>query len=341
MRHPARFVFAGSLWWIAYVVLIEIVLGTDLPTSIDTALRVTFAIISPHEAVTFAWKASHPNAPVSTVVAGVGWMGWSVIVYFTFLIPALVAAMIERLPALASSLSPLMPPQVWQFVERYSESLSGSMGTMLHDVNDLDEDTRTLLEESRTETLRTVADLVRSWYLDQGEDLNANASFMRVTRGSDYRGDPTAGVLYSNKPVSENEYVLELVGWAYESDQLPNTLLLAIDRTNPSPGAPYAIVHDEPDGIADTRDAKEWRRRHVTDQALVDVMAYFDRVPFRSFMSIPVRDGSGGIVGSLSIQVDQPRKFMSGNAETMQLVALIDPICYFLAWIERRRSDAV
>jgi hypothetical protein len=333
VRHTARFVAAGAVWWIAYVVFVELVLGDDLPTAFDKALRVTFAIVSPHEAVTFAWQASHPNVPTPSYVSAVGWMGWSVIIYFTLMIPGLVASMIERLPALATSVSSLMTPEVSGFVEPYSKSLGAFMKAMMHDTAAVDDETRSLFVQARLRALLAVATLVRSWYLDETEKLHANASFMRLIPGSKYP-NPAVTELYSKKPVSQYERVLELDGWA-KPDDMPATLFLAVDERSPYPGAPKAVVDDEPSGISDTRSESEWRAGGVSDATLKAVVAYFKTVPFRSFISVPVHEGEK-IIGVVSMQVDQPNKLVLGNGDTSQLVALVQPICYFLAWIERK-----
>jgi hypothetical protein len=198
------------------------------------------------------------------------------------MIPGLVASMIERLPALATSVSSLMTPQVSGFVELYSRSLGAFMKAMMNDTATFDNETGDLFVEARRSALVCVATLVRNWYLDDAEKLHANASFMRLISGSKYPS-PEVKELYSNRRVSEYGRILELVEWA-NPHGLPATLFLAVDEHSPYPGAPKAVVDDEPSGISDTHSQRQWQDGGVNDATLKEV----EKVPFRSFISLPV-----------------------------------------------------
>jgi hypothetical protein len=340
LRHPAEFLLAAVAWWATFVVALTVLLDIPFRYSLETGLEIAFTITAPPDAVSSQYHRVHPHiAYTPMLVQVVGAAGWTVIVFFTFLIPALVAAMIERLPL---TLRSLMHDDVWSFFERYSDLLS-AFTKMMVEAGSLppeksDEKTAQLLQANRVQVLRAVASIATYWFRGQ-IDLNANASFLRKIRGADY-ADPNERVLYSDKPARDHEYLLELDGWAEETVGLSQTLLLPLDSARSHPGAPYAVVNGEFDVVSNAQDPEEWRRRGETPSQVKETIRYFENLQFRSFVSIPVYDmGNENVIGALTVHVDKPKVLDSRNPETADLVETLGRFRYFLAWLERRSKN--
>jgi hypothetical protein len=331
-RNPGLWLTTGILWWVAYLILL-VMLGSSFGDAIEAALQITFGITAPAQAVSTALHLSGGRLPP----AGVAAAGWSVIVAFTLLIPALVALMLERLPNLVVTVRGLMDTETWEFFSTYTTVLGTYLTAVVRASSSTTAPTNEALRSTRADAIATVADLITFWYRDEVK-LNANASFMRYMPG-DQSSRPDAETLYGNGlPASKSSMVLELTDWAVPSTDLPSHLVLHVDASNPRPGAPYAAVRGEVDGIANTLDRSEWRRRGLNEREINEAMDYFRSVPFRSFFSIPVRDEANRTarpLGVLSIQVDRPNVFAFGKPDTDDLVALVERLCYFLGWLER------
>lgn len=324
------------MWWCLYLVLL-VFCGIGISAAFNATLEITFGITGPPTAIENVYGKAHAVSTIPPFIKLVGVLGWSLIGLYTLLIPAIVALILERLPNLVASLRGLAPSEVWEFLRLYTKLQHDYTTTIIREPHVARSTAGSAkISEVRRTALQAIASLVTYWY--RGEiELNVNASFMRLLKGSGYP-DPAARVLYADVPAGEVDQLLELDGWAFPHHTLPETLLLKVDLHRPRPGAPHAVVHQEPDVISNTLDAAEWRRRDVEADEVTNVLEYFGSVPFRSFFSIPVfdlSDPSNRVIGVLSVQVDQEGVFVVGNPETRDLVELISRLCYFLAWLER------
>jgi|GEM_PF-1022104 hypothetical protein len=341
LRHPAGFLVAAVAWWGTFVITLTLFFGIPFRYSVETGLEIAFAITAPPDAVSNQYREVHHISNTPFIVQVVGAAGWTVIVFFTFLIPALVAAMIDRLPRVVLTLRSLMNAEVWGFFKRYADLLAAYTTIMVEGAElsrDGDSGVGQLLRDNRVQVLGAVASVTTYWYRER-IDLNANASFMRVIQGADST-DPSAPVLYSNATAGAHVRLLELDGWAHLNEGLPQTLLLPLDDLSPRPGAPYAVVHGEFDVVSDAQDADEWNRRGETPGQIDAEIGYFKQVQFRSFLSIPVHDMTNQtVIGALTVQVDKPGIFEHRNPETADLVEMLGRFCYFLAWLERKSKN--
>jgi hypothetical protein len=346
IRHAGLWLAAGILWWVAYLIFL-VTIGITFGEAIEAILEITFGITAPAQAVKTALASSGAQSPAGEHFAGI--VGWTVIVAFTLLIPALIALMLERLPNLVVTIRGLMDPEAWEFFSKYNTIL-GTYLTAVVRASTTERPTSEAIGETRADAITTIADLVTFWYRDEVE-LNANASFMRLLPGNESSMRDSETLYGKGVIASASAWVLELTDWAVSSSDLPSKLVLYVDESRPRPGAPYAVMKHKVDGISNALDRAEWRRRGLTESETDEALDYFRSVPFRSFFSIPVRDEanpSGPPLGALSVQVDRPNVFGIGKADTDDLVALIERLCYFLAWLERmerygnptRREDA-
>jgi hypothetical protein len=341
VRRPAVWLTAGFVWWCLYVLLL-LLCGIGKSTALNAILEITFGITGPPLAITQAYGVDHAGQAPPPFIKFVGMLGWSLIAMYTLLIPAVVALILERLPNLVASLRGLAPSEVWEFLKHYAELQHSYTSTVIREpqVDRKGGDIERIAEVRRT-ALQAIASLVTYWYRG-GIDLNTNASFMRLWKGSEYP-DAEAAMLYSNAVARDAQHLLELDGWAYPHHALPQTLLLNVDRDRPRAGGPYAVIQRTRDVVSNTLDAAEWRRRDANADEVGTLLEYFGSVPFRSFFSIPVFDlwdPSNRVIGVLSVQVDQEGVFVAGNPDTEDLVALISQLCYFLAWLEKTRNNA-
>jgi len=336
-RHAGLWLMFGILWWCGFLLLL-VSLGATFVAALEATLEITFGITAPMAAVRTALGLT--ASQVSGGAQFAGSIGWTVIIAFTLLIPALVALMLERLPNLVVTVRGLMDPEVWDFFSRYSTVLGTYLNTVARS-SATQPPTKEALRETRADAVATIAELVTYWYRDE-VTLNANASFMRLLPG-DQSSMPDTKPLYGNGAIaSATPLVLELTDWAFPSPDLPEHLVLNVDQSKPRPGAPFAVLERKVDGIANALDRSEWRGRGLNDRETDEAINYFRSVPFRSFLSIPVLDEanrSDPALGALSIQVDRPNVFVIGKADTDDLVALIQRLCYFLAWLERMERD--
>lgn len=337
MRRPGAWLIGGLVWW--FVNLVALLLcGINPGKSLNTLLEITFAISAPPDAVAKAYHATYGNVPVPDAVRLVGSLGWTVIVAFTLLIPALVALILERLPNIVATLWPLASTEVWSFFRRYTGLMTTYHQIIVRERYASADDTTSALSkipELRVAALRATASIVQFWY--RGEiAFNVNASYMRLVSSGEMAENGL--LLYaSGEPADQ---ILELDGWAHQLADLPSRLMLNVDRTRPRPGAPFAVVNQRPDVVANTLDPAEWRQRGLLLHEVEETLDYFRSVPFRSFVSIPVWDIFGNdVIGVVSVQVDKPAIFVAGNPETDDLVELVGRFCYFLSWLEARRKD--
>jgi hypothetical protein len=336
VRHAGLWLALGIVWWTAFLIFLAAI-GATFADSLEATLEITFGITAPAAAVKEALRLTGALTPAARFAGSVG---WTVIIAFTMLIPAVLALMLERLPNLVVTVRGLMDPEAWEFFSMYSSVLGGNLSAVVR-ASVSARPSIQALRETRADAIATVAELVKFWYRDELE-LNANASFMRLLRGAD-ASTPQLPALYgSGATSSESPWILELTDWAILSSDLPAELNLYVDEVRPRPGAPFAAIKGKVDGIANVLDRSEWRRHGLTESETDEAVDYFRTVPFRSFVSIPILDegnASGRPLGVLSIQVDRPTVFAVGKPETDDLVALIQRLCYFLRWLERMERD--
>jgi hypothetical protein len=333
VRKAGLWLTCGILWWVAYLILL-VTLGAPFGQAMEATLEITFGIAAPGQAVRAALATTGKRIADGEHFAGV--VGWTVIVAFTMLIPAVIALMLERLPNLVVTIRGLMDPEAWEFLSTYSAVLEKYLAAVVRASSTIPPSVAAV-RETRRDAIATIADLVTFWYRDEVE-LHANASFMRYVAGTQ-SSMPDEQLLYgaAGTTALQSDWVLELTDWAVKSSELPVHLALNVDPNDPRPGAPYAIINRKVDGISNALDRAEWRRRGMTESEIDEAMDYFRSVPFRSFVSIPVFNGadpSGLPLGALSLQVDRPNVFTIGKSDTDDLVALIGRLCYFLAWLE-------
>lgn len=89
LRHPAGFLVAAVAWWGTFVITLTLLFGIPFRYSVETGLEIAFAITAPPDAVSNQYHAIHPHiSSTPLIVQVVGAAGWTVIVFFTFLIPA-------------------------------------------------------------------------------------------------------------------------------------------------------------------------------------------------------------------------------------------------------------
>ncbi|MEA2338012.1 MAG: hypothetical protein QOE82_2019 [Thermoanaerobaculia bacterium] len=335
VRHAGVWLALGVLWWTAFLVLL-IVLGASVTDALEATLEITFGITAPAIAVKNALRLTGASTPAAQFA---GSIGWTVIIAFTMLIPALVALMLERLPNLVVTVRGLMDPEAWEFFSKYSTVLGRYLSAVSRSSTS-PPPSREALQETRADAIATIAELVTFWYREEVE-LNANASFMRLVPGSASATRDLPALYGNGATVADSPWVLELTDWGIPSGDLPSHLVLFVDYDKPRPGAPFAVVKNRVDGITNALDRSEWRRHGLTDAETEEAVEYFRSVPFRSFVSIPVLDEnpSDRPLGTLSIQVDRPNVFVIGKSETDDLVALIQRLCYFLAWLERMERN--
>jgi hypothetical protein len=247
--------------------------------------------------------------------------------------------MLERLPNLVVTVRGLMDPEAWEFFSKYSTVLGRYLSAVSRSATS-PHPSRVALQETRADAIATIAELVTFWYREEVE-LNANASFMRLVPGSASSMRDLHALYGHGVTAADSQWVLELTDWGVPSGDLPTHLVLFVDYERPRPGAPYAVVKNKVDGITNVLDRSEWRRHGLTESETDEAIDYFRSVPFRSFVSFPVFDEgpSDRVIGALSIQVDRPNVFAIGKSETDDLVALIQRLCYFLAWLERMERD--
>lgn len=257
---------------------------------------------------------------------------------FALLFRALIAAIVEQLPAVVGTLRAMMPDEVREFVHAYRRLVTNYSATMLR-VPEGEPVSGELIDRLRNEALNAVVQIVAFWFKRRVE-LNVNASFLRL-RTSEEWPNPDERVLYSDHTARDQARFLELAGWARQVPGVPEHLLIAIDEKLPHRGAPAAVVFEAPDIVPNSLDRDFWRSQGLSENRIDETVGYFEAVPFRSFFSMPVkRIGDGRIVGALTVQVDRPNVFVAGNDDTNELVDLIEPFCYFFAWLETKRDDA-
>lgn len=113
----------GMVWWVVYLLCL-LLCGIDFGASLSALLEITFAITAPPKAVAEAYLGTFGKVDIPLIVRLVGFLGWSVIIAFTLLIPAIIALILERLPNVVATLWPLASAEVWDFFQRYTGLLS-------------------------------------------------------------------------------------------------------------------------------------------------------------------------------------------------------------------------
>lgn len=337
VRAPGVWLASGLVVWSSYLVVLVAVVELPFDGALNVILDITFAISSPASAVTEAYKKNTGVTSVPASVHYIGSAGWIVLASFVFLMPAVLALMLERLPEIAASLRGLMRPEVWELISDYTTLQDSYRRTIVSVGTAAAEDVekaRKLREDLRADALVAMSEFVTAWY--RGDvALHVNASVMRLVAAPP--ASVSADVLYRPATATATDKYLELRGSAFP-DGLPRELFLYVDDAKPRPGAPHAAARRHYDVISNALDRFEWIGRGVRATEVEEILNYFHGVPFRSFISIPLYDDwapQRPVIGVLNVQVDRAGVFEAGNRDTSDLVDLLGKLCYFVAWIER------
>jgi hypothetical protein len=356
LRHPVRFLVGGALAWLLYLAVIILTLDIPVFTGLEAALEVSFAISAPPQAMETAarnaWLADleRRHVPVDVrakqveqrlrgsrgALIGLTAGGWTMLVAFALLFPALIAAILEQLPGVVGTLHELMPDEVRQFFAAYRKLLVGFATIMFRRRIPLGAAGDAEASQLRAEALAAVTVVVDYWFRRRAE-FNVNASFARVVP-TDRASATGVTMLYLHEPIGAHYRFLEVVSWAKPVPGVPQPLLIAVNVERPHPGAPFAQVKGEADVVPDTISRTVWRSRGLTKIEVEDAVTYFQAVPFRSLLSVPVSnfDDENDTIGVLTFQVDVPDIFEGWNDHMRELVDLVRPFCYYFAWLEKR-----
>jgi hypothetical protein len=244
LGHAVGFLFCGLVWSLLYTVSLCFVPGSSPIQALQAALEISFAI-NPPTVVIGRFVHHH------TLLAIFSALGWIVLVVWYLLIPALVAAVIQRIPGMADSLFWLMQPQVAKFIQEYSRLRASAQTTSFLIRNGDEAVPAAYFNDTAKVTLVNVVDIVNWWYC-QDLRLNSNANYMEIIPGKSFH-DPGAKVQFSDKAVGEHDKVLRLQAWAKHVRRVPDDFLLPFDWSRPLPGAPRCIVDNDTQFVPDTR----------------------------------------------------------------------------------------
>lgn len=331
VRHPRKVLTVTVGFIFAYGCALALASGNGVDAARLT-LEVLFAITSPNTAVPYESGAA--NHVLGAILP---WAGWIAVASWALTVPALAAIVIEDAAStveVGNYLRLSVPAET--YLKRYSTALADQARALLAFYQTPGPERQERVDEFIRQTLSNTS-LIAQSFVGRDHRASMNASFSRMRLGADYPLR-NAQVLYDKRLAGEVEYVLEVTYWAKPVPGIDaiQPILLAVDLRHPVPGGPAAIVKNAPQVVSDARDPECWRDLEMPGDQIQEAVDYFRKVPFRSFISIPVTYASTPDEphAVLTIQSDTSHAFEVGTDDADMLLKQLQPFLVLLGSVE-------